>query len=195
MNTDLEKLKQIRKSSVFTLSPNYSVNVCFRNLFKNNGGLISYNEDVEQLNSEETMTPTQIIAKMTPEFQRNNTKWTQKMQRQFVENILLGCKTELHLYGVKGRGSELGQCMILDGLQRLTAISSFQSGEFSIFDGMLWENLSTGGIFPRLNLLVNIFTFSSDVEACRHYIQINKGTTHSESDLKTAYDFMDKWAA
>jgi hypothetical protein len=112
------------------------------------------------------------------------------MQRCFVENLLCGCETKIQLYDVKSRGNELGESLILDGLQRLTAISAYHEGEFPVFDNLYWKDVNSGGIFPRLRLFLSIFQFDSDKEACEFYIQMNKGITHSEDDLKTAYAFL-----
>lgn len=192
MKTGLQRLKEIVEQSAFYRSPNYSVNVSFKDLFKPIGGLLSYNNRVQEQAEQESLTPFQIIAALTPEFQRANTKWTQEMQKGFVENLLCGYETKIQLYDVVGRGGELDDSLILDGLQRLSAIASFHHGTFAVFDELRWNDLKTGGIFPRLNLILNIYQFESDVEACRFYIQMNKGITHTESDLETAYEFMRK---
>lgn len=192
----LHKLKQITRNSIFARSPNYTVNVQFRTFFEPNGALLTYNFPLKEKNIISPMTHHEIIAAMTPEFQRSNTAWTQPMQIKFIENLLGGCRTELHLFEVKGRGAELDECSILDGLQRSTAIADFQSNSFSIFDGMFtWKDICSGGIFPRLNLSINIFSFDSEVDACRFYIQFNQNITHNESDLETAYAFMRKHGA
>jgi len=191
METGLEKLKNIIKASAFSRSPSYSVNVSFKDLFKRVGGLLSYNERVDSMVEKQPLTNQQIIEAITPEFQRSNTKWTQEMQKCFVENLLCGCATKIQLYDVIGRGGELGDCFVLDGLQRLTAIAAYHSGEFSIFDGLYWNDVNSGGVFPRLRLVVDIFQFESDIKACEFYIQMNKGITHSEDDLKTAYKFLE----
>jgi hypothetical protein len=191
MNNGLQKLKIIIRESPFNRSPNYSVNVSFKNLFKRVGGLLSYNERVEKIVEKHHLSNQMIIKEITPEFQRSNTKWTQKMQRGFVENLLCGCETKIQLYDVKGRGSELGNSLVLDGLQRLTAIAAYHSGEFPVFDDLYWDDVNIKGIFPRLRLLVDIFQFDNDIEACEFYIQMNKGITHSEDDLETAYAFLN----
>ncbi|NOI32027.1 hypothetical protein [Vibrio coralliilyticus] len=192
MKNGLQRLKEIVEQSAFYRSPNYSVNVSFKNLFKTNGGLLSYSSRVQEQAERERLKPYQIISELTPEFQRANTKWTLEMQKTFVENLLCGCETNIQLYDVAGRGGELDDSLILDGLQRLTAISAFHNGEFAVFDELNWDDLKTGGVFPRIKLFMNIYQFESDVEACRFYIQMNKGITHSESDLETAYKFMRK---
>lgn len=191
MNEHLERLKSIISKSAFNVSPRYSVNVDFKRLFMAGTGIMDYNLSVSQSKEVDTLSPIDIVNLMTPAFQRENTKWTREMQITFVENIVSGCKSEIHLYEIRGFENELDNCQILDGLQRLTAIAEYQSGAFPIFGDLYWNMVNTGGIFPRLNLLLNIYQFESDKEACEFYIQMNKGTTHSEDDLKTAYTFLD----
>jgi hypothetical protein len=166
--------------------------VDFKCLFNGVGSLTLYNEKVTSLLEKNTLSIEEIILHMTPEFQRENNRWTQQMQICFVENLLCGCETKIQLYDVRGRGSELGECLILDGLQRLTAIAAYQNGEFPVFNEFYWNDVNTGGIFPRLRLIIDIFQFDTDTEACEFYIQMNKGITHSEDDLKTAYAFLEK---
>lgn len=191
MKNGLTKLKNIISKSAFNVSPRYSVNISFKGIFKRTGGLLAYNEKIETLIETEALTNDEIIAKMTPAFQRSNTKWTQAMQICFVENLLCGYQTKIQLYDVIGRGSELGDCSVLDGLQRLTAIAAYHSGEFPVFGDLYWSDVNSGGIFPRLQLIVEIFQFASDRDACEFYIQMNKGITHSEDDLITAYQFLE----
>ncbi|EKO3439437.1 hypothetical protein NTE19_003329 [Vibrio fluvialis] len=190
MSTGLQKLKEIVTQSAFYRSPSYSINANFKRMFLSVGGLLSYNSRVEEIAEQKALSPYAIISELTPEFQRSNTKWSQAMQKQFIENLLCGCETKIQLYDVRGRGGELDDCLILDGLQRLTAIAAFHNGEFPVFGDLFWKDLSAGGIFPTLKLLVNIYTFDSDLEACQFYIQMNKGITHSEQDLESAYAFV-----
>ncbi|MCU8009935.1 DUF262 domain-containing protein [Shewanella sp. SM101] len=192
MSTGLQRLKEIVTQSSFYRSPNYSINANFKRMFHPAGSLISYNSRVEVLAEQNELKPDEVVRALTPEFQRSNARWSQAMQIQFVENLLCGCETKIQLYDVGERGGKLDDCLILDGLQRLTAIAAFHNGEFAVFDELFWNDLNGNGIFPTLKILVNIYTFGSDLEACKFYIQMNKGITHSEQDLKTAYDFIRK---
>jgi hypothetical protein len=191
MESGLDKLKKIIKTSAFNRSPSYTVNVSFKSLFKSVGGLLLYNERVDTMLADQSLSNHEIIAEITPEFQRQNTKWTQEMQKCFIENLLCGCETKIQLYDLKGQGSDLCGSLVLDGLQRLTAIAAYHSGEFPVFDGLFWNDINSKGTFPRLRLLVDIYQFDSDREACEFYIQMNKGITHSEEDLETAYKFLE----
>lgn len=190
MNSSLQRLKEIVTKSAFYRSPNYSINATFNRLFLTSGSLLSYNSRVQSMSEQSDLGPYEIISELTPVFQRSNTKWSLTMQKQFVENILCGCESKIHLYDVRGRGGDLDDCMILDGLQRLTAIAAFHKNEFAVFDELYWSDINVKGVFPSLKLLINIFTFDSDLEACQFYIQMNKGITHSEQDLETAYAFV-----
>ncbi|WP_046224212.1 hypothetical protein [Vibrio sp. ECSMB14106] len=86
MKSGLERLKEIVTQSAFYRSPNYSVNVSFKDLFKPVGGLLAYNSLVQELTEEIALSPYEILEKLTPEFQRSNQKWTKNMQQCFVEN-------------------------------------------------------------------------------------------------------------
>ena len=192
-NNKLEQLKRIIQASAFHRSPNYSVNISFKDLFSERGSLLSYNTTVLESHQDKQLTPTQIIEAMTPEFQRENNKWTRAMQICFIENILCGCQSKIQMYSVRNSGSELDECQILDGLQRLTAIASFQSGEFPVFKDIYFDNVaSQKGVFPRLRFTLDVFTFDSDIEACEFYIQMNRGITHNERDLESAYEYIAK---
>jgi len=192
MNEHLDRLKSIVTSSVFHLSPHYTVNLDFRRIFVPDSGILLYNEAVSIKAEENKLSPKDIVAGLTPSFQRENTAWTREMQITFVENLLCGCKTEIQFYDLLGNGSEMNSCTVLDGLQRLTAIAEFQSDTFPVFGDMYYSMIAKGGVFPRLKLMLNVYQFSDDVEACKYYIQMNKGITHSEDDLKTAYDFLNE---
>ena len=191
MNEHLERLKSIISKSAFNVSPRYSVNVDFKKIFVPDTGILLYNLNVSEAANEQNLSPEEILTRMTPAFQRENTKWTQQMQVTFVENLLSGCETKIHFFDLSSAEHDMDNCMVLDGLQRLTAIAAFQQGQFPVFGDLYWDMVKSGGIFPRLNLLLNIYQFESDKEACEFYIQMNKGITHSEDDLKTAYTFLD----
>ena len=173
MNEHLQKLKSIIAKSAFNVSPRYSVNVDFKKIFIPDTGILLYNLDVSQAANEQNLSPEEILTRMTPAFQRENTKWTQQMQITFVENLLSGCETKIHFYDLSSAEHEMDNCMVLDGLQRLTAIAAFQQGQFPVFGDLYWDMVKSGGIFPRLNLLLNIYQFESDKEACEFYIQMN----------------------
>lgn len=188
------RLMEFVTKSAFYLSPNYTINTRFQDVLTKNRGLLSYNDEVnESLSTSEPISRHQIIAKLTPQFQRDNKKWDQEKQIGFIENLLCGCATTIQLYCVNDSDVEFDNAMILDGLQRLTAIASFLEGEFPVFDDIWWKDIKHSSIMKlKMSLSVHIYQFDSHLSACRFYIQFNKGVTHSESDLKTAYDFIEE---
>ena len=114
------------------------------------------------------------------------------MKTQFMENLMGGCATNIQFYSIKGGETMLGNCKILDGLQRLTACSDYQLNKFPVFGKYYWRDVNHGGTFPRLRLQLSIYEFDTEIEACEHYIHYNRGITHSEEDLQTAYEFMSQ---
>lgn len=128
-----------------------------------------------------------------PPFQRNNDKWSQQMQIKFIENILKGCKTTLMFYEISSDLNDPARtnCMILDGLQRLTALHAFITGKFTVFGYTYHELVS----FPamRMNLLtikLSDYTFLTEIDAVEFYIAMNENITHSPSDIQRAKDYL-----
>lgn len=130
-----------------------------------------------------------VVREMVPAFQRDNDKWALDRQISFVENVILGLKPTIQLYALESVNS-YQQCLILDGLQRTTAIKSFISGYFTVFDGLTFQDCINNHINPLIRL--EIFKFKTHQEACQFYIDINKGITHSDADIQRAVDFIMK---
>jgi hypothetical protein len=192
-NLNMSKINQLNshiKSSAFNKTSAYSVNVNFKTLFSVDAGMLLYNDAINQLQEAKNFDSNKILTLMTPTFQRSNTKWSQKMQARYVENLLCGCNSEIQLFNISNSGSELGNCLIIDGLQRSTAISDFQLGKFSIFEGIYWADIKSE-MSNRLRLKLSIYQFDTEIDAVEFYIQMNEGITHSESDLLVAYSHLE----
>lgn len=125
--------------------------------------------------------------KYIPIFQRDNDKWTKPMQKKFIENIVIGCSTSISLYAISEK--EFPNWLILDGLQRLTAINLFINDELKIYNGLVYsdikEQISDGGVleFKR-------YRFNTEIEAVEFYIAINENITHSKKDIQRAKDYL-----
>ncbi|EKP0310032.1 hypothetical protein ACTG16_22610 [Aeromonas sp. 23P] len=138
------------------------------------------------------------ILSQVPPFQRDNDKWSRERQAQYVWNVLNGFRgAPISLYNTKNDG-HLNNCLIHDGLQRMTSIcAAFTDPSFS-FDTKLGVltmqdvlSLMPGNRIPStIGIEVKIYTFDSHIEACQHYIAINKGISHSDADIKRAVDWM-----
>lgn len=189
-------LEQNVARSAFGRGADHEIQISFKKLFQRNGDLSEQNYDVINAWESGELTSAQIIDMMTPSFQRENTKWTLEMQRRFIENIICGCPTVIELYDLEGPGFRTGQnqSKILDGLQRLTSCSAFVSNEFGIFEENLhWDEIRDLRFFKAKHLItMRTFIFKDEFEACQFYIDKNRGITHSEDDLLTAYKFMEQ---
>lgn len=188
MNEKQQKLFNIIKSSAFNINCNYKVDARFEDFFNPKGGLASFNDKLLARLGNETLTNNEIIASVTPEFQRENTKWSQQMQIQFIENLVCGFRTNIQLFEIAG-GSEMGDCFIIDGLQRTTSMGAFHSGEFKIFGEFDINDVLESPMLGRIRIDLSIYSFNNFREAVEFYINMNKGITHSESDLENAYKF------
>ena len=125
------------------------------------------------------------LSNITPEFQRSNDKWSKSMQKRFIENLLMGAKTELLLFKM----SEFEDSKIIDGLQRTTAIIDFINGDIKPFDYSFDELKEHLRSFPSHNLVIKIYTFDTWEEVGRFYIDMNENITHSSDDIKKAKDW------
>ena len=130
----------------------------------------------------------EVLRRITPEFQRNNDKWSQDMQIKFVENIVLGSTSIIMLGSLTGEKSE---CVLLDGLQRITAIFAFMNNEFKIFNEYEYNEE-----FERIctfihNLKLRIYNFKTEQEMVNFYININENITHSKEDIQKAKDYLN----
>ena len=130
------------------------------------------------------------IFEAVPKFQRDNDKWNTKMQSGFIENIIMGFKTDILLYEIGDKGYI--DCNILDGLQRITAIYKFLENDLLVFGKTLTE-LKENGILRGFSdgyINLNIFTFDNEREAVQYYIDINENITHSNDDIIRAKDYL-----
>ncbi|AUR84317.1 protein of unknown function DUF262 [Vibrio phage 1.054.O._10N.261.52.A1] len=141
--------------------------------------------------STEGVEDCDLIKSITPEFQRNNDKWSKERKIKFVENVLSGYPSEITLFTV---GNDLmDDCGILDGQQRLTAIQDWFDGRFPIYGDIYYSQMSHIRRVPfidcRLSLVIH--NFKSTKEAVRFYIDINEGITHSNEDIEKAKNYLE----
>ncbi|ALY07169.1 hypothetical protein VmeM32_00183 [Vibrio phage vB_VmeM-32] len=87
----------------------------------------------------------------------------------------------------------MDDCVIVDGLQRMTAINDYLNDKIPAY-GFLYSELLKEArprmIFNRLHLTVTVLTFESEREVVQFYIDINRGITHSNDDIKRAEDYL-----
>lgn len=194
----LEELRNKIESSPFN-KKYYEINLSLYN-FQSNvmyWGLPLNVENKKNINNFNEFSTKDVLKTMVPEFQRGNDKWTKEMQISFVENIILGVSSTITLaYTTDGDKSRIGikrDCIILDGLQRFTALSAWIDGEFPIFDDIYYSKELIEKIeFAIYGLKLRIYMFENKKEMIEFYIKINENITHSPDDIKKAKKILKK---
>ena len=131
-----------------------------------------------------------MLEKIVPKFQRDNNKWSREMQIKFVENIILGVNTTIILGTLSNEKSE---CVLIDGLQRVSAIFSFMNKEFKVFESFEYNEDFENKISTFIhNLKLKIFNFKNEKEMVNFYINMNENITHSKEDIQKAKDYLNK---
>ena len=132
----------------------------------------------------------EALERIVPEFQRDNNKWSKEMQIKFVENIILGVNTTIILGTLSNEKSE---CVLIDGLQRVSAIFSFMNKEFKVFEGFEYNEDFENKISTFIhNLKLKIFNFKNEKEMVNFYINMNENITHSKEDIEKAKNYLNK---
>ena len=131
-----------------------------------------------------------VLEKIVPKFQRDNNKWSREMQIKFVENIILGVNTTIILGTLSNEKSE---CVLIDGLQRVSAIFSFMNKEFKVFESFEYNEDFENKISTFIhNLKLKIFNFKNEKDMVNFYINMNENITHSKEDIQKAKDYLNK---
>lgn len=142
------------------------------------------------------------------EFQRSNDKWSEEKQQHYIHNLLMGYSdTVITLYFLKGK-NKYNSSKILDGLQRISAIiRAFTDPSFMIPTKHVGDKFSQGDYISSFEMLysgsfsafitnarisIKVYEFESDIDAVDFYIAQNKGSTHSEKDIRIAFEYKAK---
>lgn len=193
---DGEKLRKIIKES-FYKKGHYEVTVPL----EMNKGMLSMFAlplSAPEHNIRAVIDTKEFFALITPEFQRENDKWTREMQQRFVENLLIGVSSRLIMYQVVDKKNKdmygvYVDCRLLDGLQRLTAINAWLDGEFPIFEDIYYTEEECKSILRGCNgLTVRVYTLDSLEDAVQFYIQMNENISHSEEDINKARRYIER---
>lgn len=186
---NLEELSQKMWDSAFNKT-NYEVSQDFLYIKED---LVRWSSTTDQKASgyavslNKTLSFEDVLRKITPEFQRDNNKWSQSMQIKFVENLIMGTSSTIMLGSLTGQKSE---CVLLDGLQRVTAIFAFMNNEFKVFDELEF-NPDFEQICNHIhNLKLRIYNFKNEKEMVQFYIDVNENITHSSEDIEKAKNYL-----
>ncbi|UOO89080.1 DUF262 domain-containing protein [Vitreoscilla massiliensis] len=138
-----------------------------------------------------------------PDFQRGYV-WSQEQKigymESFVSNILspqqrtitLNCPDFTRIN--KAVDSDLNGFVVVDGLQRTSAINDFIDDKFKIFGKFGFEDLENSKFsLGRKTVKVQVFSWQYKREILEYYLMFNAGgTIHSEQELKRVQDLLNK---
>lgn len=130
-----------------------------------------------------------LLGHKIPDFQRTNDKWTRAQQVAFIESLYMGANIGAYMVNMPHVSGDEFFNVLLDGLQRLTALKSYFLGEFGVKgeDGVerFWPDLNDR---DRAHLLRMPFPwiltrYSTRAEMIEAYERHNfGGTPHTEED-------------
>ena len=182
---NISDLKYMTRNNTFRKTY-YSVDIPLRNFLKH----ISLHTDIEMY-EKGTLSWNSFFDKAVPSFQRSNDKWTKEMQISYLENIICGYKSPpILLYTINEGDGGCFDAMLLDGLQRVTAIADFLQGEIKLFDkygGFTYAELEQNKIvFIDPTIQIRKYDFQNEKEVLDFYIKMNENITHSKADIAKA---------
>ena len=136
---------------------------------------------------------------MDPDFQRGNV-WTRKQQIAWLEYFLRGGASSLVIYFNHpdfGRGmrpdSDLKHMVLVDGLQRLTAIIGFINNEIPVFGENYYKDFEDKPRDLKYRLKFNVNDLQYKREILQWYIDMNSGgTVHSEDEIERVKKLLEK---
>ena len=121
---------------------------------------------------------------MCPDFQRGHV-WTEAQQIAYVEYLFQGGKSGLDIYfndpeWQSGKGGK--DFVLVDGLQRLTAVLRFVHNEIPIF-GHFYRDFTDKMPF-LVSFRVHVNTLQTKAEVLRWYVEMNSGgTPHTQAEI------------
>lgn len=187
---NIEEIKYKISNSAFN-KQYYSVTLTLQRVIS---GMFLYTgvdgKDIESM-SDENNIPLNKIFQAVPDFQRDNDKWSEEMQVSFIENVLCGYRTDIMLFEISDTG--VCNCMILDGLQRITAFYRFLSDEIKVFGKYYSELKQYPQICGRMKcqITLKVYSFDTKNDAIDFYVSMNRNITHSKEDIDKALSFKE----
>ena len=151
----------------FTRTPTYSVSLSLDYI------LVWFEKKQKDLNLQ-----------INPDFQRGHV-WMNEQQIKFMEYFLSGGASGLDFYfnHPGWMGSFKGEFVLVDGLQRFTAIKNFLENKIPAFGKFLFE--FEDAIPSTIDIKIHINNLDSKAKVLKWYLEMNsEGTPHSPEELE-----------
>lgn len=150
---------------------------------------VSLEDVVDQINNYEK----KYNLEMVPDFQRGYV-WTEDQQVAYVEYLLSGGNSGREIYFNMPYFMDFRDVskpmVLVDGLQRLTAIQRFYTDELRAF-GLLRSEFE-GHLSYRYCLYFNVNDLVSDRDVLKWYLEMNSGgTVHTQEELDRVRALME----
>jgi uncharacterized protein with ParB-like and HNH nuclease domain len=132
---------------------------------------------------------TKYRLELNPDFQRGHV-WTESQQTKYVEFLLRGGKTGRTIYFNCPRWKVSGRkdFVVVDGLQRLTALTRFLNNEIRAFGH--YEKEFDGYI--DADVFFNINNLQTREEVLQWYLELNStGTPHKKGELDRVRELIE----
>jgi hypothetical protein len=134
---------------------------------------------------------------LEPDFQRAHV-WTREKQVAYVEFVLRGGKSSNQIYfnspafGSQRKKASLPDTIVLvDGLQRLTAVRAFMNDEFKVF-GWSHSEFKDGLDICRHRFSVNVNDLGTRAEVLQWYLDLNAGgVAHTNDEIERVRQLLE----
>ena len=128
---------------------------------------------------------------LNPDFQRGHI-WDDSKRIAYVEYILRGgyAAKEIYFNHPNWMGSYNGDFVLVDGLQRITAIRKFLANEIPAF-GCLYKNYEDRMNPMGVSIRFNVNTLKTRKEVLQWYLDLNSGgVVHTEDELNRVREML-----
>ena len=128
---------------------------------------------------------------LQPDFQRAHV-WNKDQQIKFMEFLLRGGKSGRDIYFNSPEwrvGFDAPDMVLVDGLQRITAVRLFMSGDLKVFGKYTVYDFE---YVSNINLIFHTNNLESESEVLKWYLEMNSGgTQHTEAELDKVRDMLN----
>lgn len=134
---------------------------------------------------------------LNPDFQRGHV-WSEEQQTAYLEFFLKGGKSARVIYfncpqfGRVTKECDMENMVLVDGLQRLTAIRAFLNDEIPVFGHYFSEYEDNNRITTLYALKFHVNDLQTKADVLKWYIEMNSGgVVHSKEEIARVKGLLD----
>lgn len=130
-----------------------------------------------------------------PDFQRNHV-WTLIQQTRYIEWVLRGGKSGRELlFNCPGWGTsyQINKMVLVDGLQRLTAVRKFLNNDIPIFGDNYFKDFEDRICIGGPDFVFYVNNLPTRKQVLQWYLDINSGgTPHTEEEIEKVRKLLEE---